>query len=255
MLILLSPAKTLNFNIKPQTQSYTQPVFAEKSAELVIVLKRFSPSILQKLMSINPKLAELNVQRYLDWSLPFTPDNARQALLVFNGEVYNGLKAGTLTPDELDYAQNHLLILSGLYGALRPLDLIQPYRLEMGTKLKIGRKNDLYAFWGDQITGFINETLKNTGQKYVINLASDEYFDVIRTEKLNAEIITPQFKDFSNGSYKFITVFGKKARGMMARFIIQKKVEEVEQLKLFDEEGYYFNENLSKGNTWVFTRG
>lgn len=255
MLILLSPAKTLNFKIQSQTESFSQPIFADKSADLVKVIRRYSPSSLQKLMSINAQLADLNVQRYLDWRLPFTPENAKQALLVFNGEVYNGLKAGTLTPEDLEYAQNHLLILSGLYGVLRPLDLMQPYRLEMGTKLKVGRKKDLYDFWGNQITDFINETMKNTGQKYLINLASDEYVSVLNKDKLKAEVITPQFKDFSSGSYKFITVFGKKARGMMARFIIKNRIEEVERLKLFDEDGYFFSHNLSAGNTWVFTRG
>jgi cytoplasmic iron level regulating protein YaaA (DUF328/UPF0246 family) len=255
MLILLSPAKTLNFNIQPQTKNYAAPLFPEKAKELVQLLRKFSPPQLQKLMSINPKLADLNVQRYLDWELPFTPDNSKQALLVFNGEVYNGLKAETLTAGDLDYAQNHLLILSGLYGALRPLDLMQPYRLEMGTKLKNKKGNDLYAFWGDQITDLVNNRMKENGQKYLINLASDEYFSVLNKAKLNAEIITPQFKDYSNGSYKFLTVYGKKARGMMARFIIKNRIEEVEKLKLFDAEGYFYNDQLSEGATWVFTRG
>lgn len=255
MLILLSPAKTLNFNIQPQTKNYSAPLFPDKAKELVQLLRKFSPPQLQKLMSINPKLADLNVQRYLDWELPFTPDNAKQSLLVFNGEVYNGLKAPTLSAEDLDYAQERLLVLSGLYGALRPLDLMQPYRLEMGTKLKSKKGNDLYAFWGDQITAYVNQQIKAGGHKFLINLASDEYFSVLSKEKLNADIITPQFRDFSNGSYKFLTVYGKKARGMMARFIIKNRIEEVEQLKLFDENGYYFNEQLSEGSTWVFTRG
>lgn len=255
MLILLSPAKTLNTEIKPQTKFYTQPLFLKKSSELTGILKKYSPSQLQKLMKINAKLAELNVQRYNDWRLPFTPRNAVQAILVFNGEVYNGLKAETLTDEELMYAQDHLLILSGLYGALRPLDLMQPYRLEMGTKLKNKNGNDLYAFWGDQITEMVNKTIKAKKQKYLINLASDEYFNVIKKEKLEAEIITPQFKDYSNGSYKFITVYGKNARGMMARYIIQNQIEEIEKIKLFDAGGYYYNDKMSKDHTWVFTRG
>jgi uncharacterized protein len=255
MLILLSPAKTLNFNIEPQTKNYTAPLFPEKADELVKILRKYPPSQLQKMMSINPNLADLNVQRYLDWGLPFTPDNARQALLVFKGEVYNGLKAETFTSGDLAYAQEHLLILSGLYGALRPLDLMQPYRLEMGTKLKNKKGKDLYAFWGDQITELVNKQMQNNGQKYLINLASEEYFSVLNKAKLNAEIITPQFKDFSNGSYKFLTVYGKKARGMMARFIITNQLEEVEKLKLFDAEGYFYNDQLSDGATLVFTRG
>lgn len=255
MLILLSPAKTLNFEIEPQTTNFSEPLFPKQAAELVEILKKYPPPRLQKLMSINPNLADLNAQRYMEWHLPFTPENAKQALLVFKGEVYNGLKADTLNPDDVDYAQNHLLILSGLYGALRPLDLMQPYRLEMGTKLKNKKGKDLYAFWGDKITELVNKQMKDNGQKYLINLASDEYFSVLNKGKLNAEIITPQFKDYSNGSYKFLTVYGKKARGMMARFIIKNRIENVEHLKLFDEEGYFFNEKLPKDNTWLFTRG
>jgi uncharacterized protein len=255
MLIVISPAKTLNYNIQPQTGHFSQPDFIEEAAQLVDVLRKYSPEKLQKLMNINSKLANLNATRYMEWQLPFTTQNAKPALLVFNGEVYNGLKAETLSEDDLIYAQDHLRILSGLYGALRPLDLMQPYRLEMGTKLKAKRKNDLYHFWSSKITTHIKSHLESTGQKYLINLASDEYFKSIDASKLRAEIITPIFKDFSGGTYKFITVYGKKARGMMARYIIQNRIENAEQLKLFDEEGYFFNEWLSKGNEWIFTRG
>lgn len=255
MIIVISPAKTINFEITPQTKTFSQPAFTEQSEKLVEVLRKFAPSRLQKLMRINPKLAELNATRFLQWSLPFTAENAKQALLVFNGEVYNGLKAETLSEQDLNYAQEHLRILSGLYGVLRPLDLIQPYRLEMGTKLKVGRKTDLYNFWGYLLTDHINEVFKNTNQKYLINLASGEYFKALDHQKLRVEIITPVFKDFSGGEYKFLTVYGKKARGMMARFILQNRIEEVEKIKLFDEDGYYYNDQLSHGNNWVFTRG
>nr|NQU91089.1 peroxide stress protein YaaA [Bacteroidota bacterium] len=255
MVILLSPAKTLDVNITPQTENFSQPMFLNEASELVEVLRKYSPTRLQKLMHINPKLADLNVKRYFDWHLPFTAENAKQALLVFKGEVYNGLKADLLTPEDLDWAQGHLRILSGLYGILRPLDLIQPYRLEMGTRLKVKRNKDLYAFWGNKITESINVLNVDSRQDYLINLASNEYFDALDPKMINAEVITPTFKDFHNGQYKFMTVYGKKARGMMTRYIIQNRIEDVEQLKLFDEEGYYYNDHLSNGNHWVFTRG
>jgi uncharacterized protein len=255
MLVVLSPSKTLDFDVQPQTDSFSQPQFIDQAAELAKLLKEYTPSQLRKLMKINAKLADLTVQRFQDWHTPFGPDNAKQAALVFKGEVYSGLRADLFSKDDLDYAQDHLRILSGLYGVLRPLDLMQPYRLEMGIKLKTKKGIDLYTYWGDQITEAINNTLEATGQKYLINLASDEYFRVLNNEKLNAEIVTPTFKDYKNGTYKFMTVYGKKARGMMARFIISRRLENVEHIKLFEEDGYYFNDQLSEGNTWVFTRG
>lgn len=255
MLIVLSPSKTLDFELEPQTDVFTQPQLLEQAAELARLLKEYTPSQLRKLMKINAKLADLNVQRFQDWHTPFDPDNAKQAALVFKGEVYNGLNADLFSKDDLNYAQDHLRILSGLYGVLRPLDLMQPYRLEMGIKLKTKKGIDLYTYWGDQITEAINSTLEATGQKYLINLASDEYFKALNKEKLKAEIVTPTFKDYKNGSYKFMTVYGKKARGMMARFILRKRLTDVEQIKLFEEDGYYFNEQMSVDKTWVFTRG
>ncbi len=255
MLILLSPAKTLNYDIQPQTETFSQPEYTAEAETLVNQLRKYSPAQLQKLMHINPDLASLNVQRYQDWHLPFDPDNAKQALLVFKGEVYNGLKADTLSEDDLLFAQDHLRILSGLYGALSPLDLMQPYRLEMGTKMKVGRKKDLYHFWGDKITHHVKQLLQSSQQKVLINLASNEYFKTIDTSKLDARVITPVFKDYKNGVYKFITVYGKNARGMLSRFIIKKRITDVENLKLFDEAGYYYNDRMSEGNEWVFTRG
>lgn len=255
MVIIISPSKTLNLDIQSQTALFSQAEFTDESAKLIDKLKKYTPASLQELMSINPNLAQINALRFMEWSLPFSPENAKQALLTFKGEVFNGLKAETLTEPELQFAQEHLRILSGLYGVLRPLDLIQPYRLEMGTKLKVRRKNNLYEFWGDILTKNINKLLQSTQQKYIINLASTEYFKALNQKKLNAEIITPTFKDYKNGTYKFLTVYGKKARGMMARFIINNRIEDIENIKLFDEDGYYYNDKLSKGNNWVFTRG
>jgi hypothetical protein len=255
MLIVISPAKTLNAEVNPQTTVFSQPDFMDEAADLVAVLRKYSPTKLQKLMRINPKLAEHNATRYLDWHRPFTPENATPALLTFKGEVYNGIKAETMRDEDLLFLQDRLRILSGMYGALRPLDLMQAYRLEMGTKLKVKRKKDLYHFWGSKITDHINKALANSDHKFVINLASNEYFNALDVRKIDAEIITPTFMDFSGGQYKFITVYGKKARGMMVRFIAQNRIEEVENLKLFDAEGYYYNDQLSEGNNWVFTRG
>jgi len=255
MIVVISPAKTLNFDIHPQTEIFSQPDFTSEAAGLIEVLRKYSPPRLQKLMGINSNLAQINASRFMDWNLPFGPENAKQAILVFKGEVYNGLKAETLSESDLVYSQDHLRILSGLYGALRPLDLMQPYRLEMGTKLKVKGKEDLYQFWGSKLTGHINALIESASQKYLINLASNEYFKTLNPKTLKAEIISPTFKDYKNGTYKFITVYGKKARGMMVRFIIKNRIEEVEKLKLFDDDGYYYNHQLSEGNNWVFTRG
>jgi cytoplasmic iron level regulating protein YaaA (DUF328/UPF0246 family) len=254
MLVVLSPSKTLNFNFDSPSK-FSQPDFATQAADVVATLRKYSPADLQKLMKINPQLAQINAQRYSEWRLPFTPDNSKQALLAFKGEVYHGLGAETMTPDQLDFAQDHLRILSGLYGVLRPLDLMQPYRLEMGTNVKIKRKKNLYEFWKKNITAHIANLLKSYDTPLLINLASDEYFKTINTADLKAEIIQPQFKDMSGGKYKFITMYGKKARGMMTRFIIDNKITEADQLKLFDTDGYYYNDKLSNGSKWVFTRG
>ncbi len=255
MLILISPAKTLDFDIPEKAINPSQPEFLAEAQLLVDKLKKYNPKKLQELMHINPKLADLNAKRYMDWYLPFTEENARQALQVFKGEVFTGLKAEDLNPDELNFSQDHLRILSGLYGVLRPLDLIQAYRLEMGTKLKTRKGKDLYQFWGKKITNSINTALKNSSQNIIINLASNEYFNSIDKKKLDAEVYTPTFKDYKNGTYKFLTVYGKRARGMMARFIIKNKITEVEKLKLFDDDGYYYHDNMSEGRSWVFTRG
>ena len=255
MLILLSPAKTIDFSVEPQTQKFTLPEFTEEAQKLVQLLRKFSSKQLQELMSINSKLADLNAKRFFDWHLPFSPANARQALLVFKGEVYTGLEAQHLSAEDIDFAQEHVRILSGLFGVLRPLDLIQPYRLEMGTRLKTPKGSDLYEFWGAKITKSIKKALADSGSNLLVNLASNEYFKSLDTKKLNAEIITPMFKDFHNGEYRFLTIYGKRARGMMTRFIIQNRISNPEDIKSFDDDGYIFNPALSKGNEWVFTRG
>lgn len=205
-------------------------------------------------MSISPKLATLNSNRYHQWSLPFNLDNAKQSVLAFKGDVYTGLDATSFDANELAFAQDHLRILSGLYGVLRPLDLIQAYRLEMGTQFNNLRGKDLYAFWGNVITESINQDLKKQQYNTLINLASNEYFKSIKAEKLNANVITPVFKDQKNGIYKIISFFAKKARGLMSRYIIQQKLTNPEDIKRFDLAGYSFNTNASTKDAWIFTR-
>jgi len=254
MLTLISPAKTLKDDINPKVPAHTLPEYLTEAEMLVSVLKKFSPPKLMQLMDINPKLADLNALRFSQWKLPFDKSNAKPALLMFNGEVYNGLKASTLSQKELEYAQDHLRILSGLYGVIRPLDIIRAYRLEMGTSLKVGRKKDLYAFWGEKLTENLNRELSGHKEKVLLNLASNEYFAAINPKKINARILSCTFKEERNGKYQFITIYGKKARGLMARFIIQNRIDKAEDLKHFDEEGYFFNERMSGEAEWVFTR-
>jgi cytoplasmic iron level regulating protein YaaA (DUF328/UPF0246 family) len=255
MKIILSPSKRLNFNKKIISKKFTQPHFGEEAKQLVENLRQYSPARLQKLMDVNPKIAQENFERFQQWAWPFTPGNAQQAMFVFMGDVYNGLKAETLSMKAINYAQEHLYILSGLYGILHPLDLIQPYRLEMGTALKMGKKKNLYEFWDNKIANYIKKEMDAKNENVLINLASNEYFNVIDNGILKAKIITPNFLDYKNGKYRFLTVFGKKARGMMARFILEKQIEDPQEIKLFDSDGYYYNDNLSEGDNWVFTRG
>jgi hypothetical protein len=205
-------------------------------------------------MGISDKLAGLNAARFGQWSTPFTSENARPAILAFNGDVYTGLDAQSFKPHDFDFAQQHMRILSGLYGLLQPLDLMQAYRLEMGTKLANSRGNNLYQFWGDIITNELNKALTEQGDDVLINLASNEYFKSVKTKSLNATIITPAFRDWKNGQYKMISFFAKKARGLMARYIIENQLNDVEKLKDFDLAGYQFNSEFSQGNDWVFTR-
>ncbi len=217
-------------------------------------LAKLSRPKLADLMRISDKLATENHQRFQEWNLPFTPGNARAALFAFKGDVYTGFELDQYKARDFDYAQKHLRILSGLYGLLRPLDLIQPYRLEMSTRLKVGRNADLYAFWDTAIADALNEALKKSGPQTLVNLASNEYFAAIKAERVDGRVITPSFKDLKNGQYKFLSFFAKKARGMMADYMIRERITDPEGLKGFDREGYTYNTDLSKGDDWVFTR-
>lgn len=255
MLIVISPAKSLDFKTEPTTQEYTFPEFLNESAKLVSKLQKMSAKKLSGLMNISADLGNLNFERYQTWHLPFTPENAKQAVLAFNGDVYTGLDAPTLSEEKLKLAQHKLRILSGLYGVLKPLDLMQPYRLEMGTKFGVGRSKDLYSFWGNKITKKVQEAINESGTKILVNLASNEYYKSIDPKKLDAEIVTPAFKDMKNGEYKMISFFAKKARGLMTRFILENNIENTVDLQAFDAEGYVFNPRMSKPEKPVFTRG
>lgn len=254
MLILISPAKSLDFETPSSIQNYSEARFLKESNTLIKQLRKFSTDEISDFMGISPKLAQLNFERFVNWQLPFNMENAKQAILAFKGDVYTGLDAISLTEAELQTAQTDLRILSGLYGILKPLDLIQAYRLEMGKKLQTTKGKNLYEYWGDKITHEINSTLKEKEDKHIINLASNEYFKSVNKKKLKAEIITPVFKDLKNGHYKVISFFAKKARGLMTRFIIQNQITNPEHLKAFNSDGYVFNPHLSKNQELVFTR-
>ena len=252
MKIVISPAKSLNFEKELPTTQFTQSGLLKESKKVHAVLKQKSPAELSELMSISDKLADLNWQRNKAWKTPFNNSNARPAVYAFDGEVYNGLDAYSIPMEKLDVLQERLRILSGLYGVLKPLDLMQAYRLEMGTKLPIGECKNLYDFWKKTVTASLNKELKK-GELFV-NLASNEYFSVIDTKALKVPVITPDFKDYKDGKLKMISFFAKKARGMMVRYIIDTNAEAIEDLKGFNYEGYQFDANLSKGNNLVFTR-
>ncbi|MBP8793333.1 MAG: peroxide stress protein YaaA [Lutibacter sp.] len=252
MKIVISPAKSLNFETQVPVKEYTQGVFLTEAAKINSVLKKQSPKKIGELMSISPNLSELNWQRNQEWSLPFDVNNARQALFAFSGEVYVGIDAYTLTLEKISQIQDKLRILSGQYGLLKPLDLIQPYRLEMGTKLKMGVKNNLYEFWDTKITKELNSELIEN--ELFVNLASAEYFKAIKPKLLKSTIITPAFKDYKDGKLKMIAFYAKKARGLMVRYIIDNSVETIDELKCFNYEGYAFDANLSSEKELVFTR-
>lgn len=254
MLLVVSPAKKLDFESPLPTNKTSQASLLEYSETLIERCIKLSPNQIASLMKLSDKLAGLNAARFGEWHLPFTPENSRQAILAFNGDVYSGLDAYSFSNEDFTFAQQHFRILSGLYGLLKPLDLMQAYRLEMGTKLDNIRGNNLYQFWGDIITTELNRSLAEHNDDKLINLASNEYFKVVNKKLLNATIITPQFKDWKNGQYKMISFFAKKARGLMARYIIQNQLTDVEQLKNFDLAGYQYNSDLSQGNDWVYTR-
>lgn len=254
MLILISPAKTLDYQSPLATMRYTQPELLEYSQQLIGVARQLSAPQIGKLMGISDKLADLNATRFHDWHPEFTPKNARQAILAFKGDVYTGLQAETFDEADFDFAQQHLRMLSGLYGVLRPLDLMQPYRLEMGIKLENARGKDLYQFWDETITDTLNQALKAQGDDVVINLASDEYFRSVKTKRLQGQIIKPVFLDEKNGKFKVISFYAKKARGLMSRYIIENRLTRPEQLTRFDSDGYFFDADASDKGEMVFKR-
>lgn len=254
MIIVLSPAKSLDFETPYRADALTQPAFLDDSRKLVERLRRLSADDLAALMELSDKLAELNVARYRAWSTPFTPQNAKPALLAFDGDVYDGFAAKTLTPAGLAFAQQHLRILSGLYGLLRPLDLIQPYRLEMGRPLANPRGKDLYAFWGGRLTEAVNAALEESAAPALINLASAEYFRALQPKKLARPVIQPVFEDWSGGRFKVVSFHAKRARGLLARHAIGKKLRDPQALKKFAGEGYAFAPEASSETTWVFRR-
>ncbi|APR70474.1 peroxide stress protein YaaA [Acinetobacter haemolyticus] len=254
MLALISPAKTLDYTTALPTDTYTRPRLLEQSQQLIDVCRKLSASEIASLMTVSEKIANLNVERFRDWNADFDFSNARQALFAFKGDVYTGLDAYHLKDQDIDFAQQHLRMLSGLYGLLRPLDLMMPYRLEMGTKLKNSRGHNLYEFWGSIITDQINQDLAEIDAKVLVNLASDEYYKSVNEKKIKAEIVKPVFLDQKNGKYKVISFYAKKARGLMARYLIENKLNQVEQLKAFDSEGYYFDAESSSNKELVFKR-
>ncbi|APX63216.1 MULTISPECIES: peroxide stress protein YaaA [Acinetobacter] len=254
MLVLISPAKTLDYESSLPTDQHTQARLLEHSQELIEVASKLSATEISSLMSVSEKIANLNVERFRDWQPEFDLSNARQAIFAFKGDVYTGLDAYNLKDHDISYAQEHLRMLSGLYGLLRPLDLMMPYRLEMGTKLANSRGHNLYEFWGHTITELINYDLAAANSELLVNIASDEYYKSVKENKIQAEIIKPVFLDQKNGKYKVISFYAKKARGLMARFIIENQIDRVEDLKGFNTEGYYFDAESSLKGELVFKR-
>lgn len=254
MLFLLSPAKSLDFETPPHVATHTQPLFVKQSSQLIKVLREKTPAQVSELMSLSDTLAGLNVARYQAWSPKFTEKNARQAVLAFNGDVYGGLDAKSLKAKELDWAQKHVCILSGLYGVLRPLDLMQPYRLEMGTRLATAQGSNLYQFWGTQIAGYLNERAAADTSPVIVNLASEEYFKAVDRKALKARVVSCVFEEFRGGKYKIISFNAKRARGLMARYAIGKKLTTVRKLEGFEAEGYRFAPAASGPDRLVFRR-
>lgn len=254
MLFVLSPAKNLNEKDPAPVAEYTQPALLAEAEKLMAEVRLLAPQQIAELMHVSDKIALLNAERNAAWHTPFTPENAKQAVYMFNGDVYEGLDAPSLDNQSIAYLQSHVRLLSGLYGLLRPLDLMQPYRLEMGTPFANARGKNLYEFWGGRITDLLNQTLAEGGGNTLVNLASQEYFKAVDTAKLNARLITPVFKDEKNGQYKIISFYAKRARGLMVRYAAEHGITEPEALKNFDYEGYAFNAALSGENEWVFLR-
>lgn len=254
MLFLLSPAKKLDYDTPVHIEQHTQPLFVKQAAGLIKVLKKLSASEVSELMSLSPALAELNVNRYGAWTTTFTQHNARQAVLAFNGDVYEGLQAGSLSAARLEWAQEHVAILSGLYGVLRPLDLMQPYRLEMGTRLETPKGKNLYEYWGSTIADYLNERLADQKNPIVVNLASEEYFKSVDKKVLKARVVQCVFQDWKNDAWKVISFHAKRARGLMARYAIEHKVAKLEGLQKFEAEGYAYDASASSADKLVFRR-
>ncbi|ELI6447743.1 peroxide stress protein YaaA [Photobacterium damselae] len=254
MLIVVSPAKTLDYESPLVTEQYTLPELTEHSQQLIDVCRELTPMDIARLMKVSDKIAGLNAARFAEWVPTFTPENARPAMFAFKGDVYTGLAAETMTDEQIAYAQQHFRMLSGLYGLLRPLDLMQPYRLEMGTKLENPRGANLYQFWGNIITDKVNLALAEQGDDILVNLASNEYFKSVKPKQVEGTIITPVFKDAKKGQYKVISFYAKKARGLMARYIIDNQIDSIEKLKEFDAAGYYFVAAESTATELVFKR-
>mgnify|MGYP001227850733 CR=1 FL=1 len=253
MKTLISPSKTLNFDTDTNCDFNTNCRLIDHTNELHKILINFSKSDLKELMSVSDKIAELNYNRFKNWEDPSISNSSKQAIFAFKGDVYSGLDADSISENKFDFLQNNLRIISGFYGLIRPFDKILPYRLEMGTKLENPKGKNLYQFWGDNITDLLNQDLEEKNN-YVINLASDEYFKSIVTKKLHNKIVTPQFKELKNGSYKTIAIYAKKARGLMSRFIIDNEIQDPNNLKNFNNEGYSFDSNLSDDFNYIFTR-
>lgn len=254
MLVILSPAKKLDFKSPLISKQWTQNRFLDQAAEVVESMRTLSIEQLAETMSLSKSLAQLNFLRYRDWNLPFNPENARQAIFAFNGDAYQGFDVKSLSNSDLDFAQNHLRIISALYGVIRPLDLIQPYRIEMAMKFSLGNYKSLYHYWQDLITDSLLKDIENQGDNVLINLASDEYFKVLKSPLLGIKIISPVFKEWNNDSYKIVSQKAKRARGLMSRFIVKNQITNPEDLKHFEDEGYYFSEKLSTENHFIFTR-
>ena len=254
MIIILSPSKTMNFEDQVTATKYSSPVFQREAQTLVQTLQQFKPEDIKKLMDVNDKIAELNYQRFQEFDLSFTPSSGRQALLAYRGDVYAGLDIANYSEQDLKFAQEQVRIISGLYGLVCALDVIQPYRLEMGNKLENPHGKDLYTFWGHKITDQIRKELQEHQNQILVNLASNEYYKAIDQDQVKQQLVTPVFKEYKDGKYKTIAIYAKKARGMMTDYIIQNKIEDPEGIKDFDYEGYHFNADLSSDREWIFTR-
>lgn len=254
MIAIISPAKTLDFTSPSPTKKFTLPDELEKSEKIIKKLKSLSVKKLSDLMDLSVSLSSLNAERYQEWSTDFSVENAKQAILAFKGDVYIGLAAETFTEKDFAFSQANLLILSGLHGYLRPLDLIQPYRLEMGTSISIGRTKNLYGYWSEIVTQYINESIANHQEKTLVNLASEEYFKVVDKKKLTCQLINVEFKEKKGASYQTVGFFAKRARGYMSNFIIKNKLEHTKDIKQFDIAGYAYNKGLSTDTNWLFTR-